>query len=213
MDVGVPQKKGVGKDLGIQKNTRMCVVFDQERVSFCWTKNKGWKVFEIHSRPESRRKDFHGFLRPLAKDSWLCVSGIAKNSILRPTGILPFINHQPNKNNKTQKPSRIHHLEPSTPQKAQFLNPNPTVDFQEDRRKTEIPEAEMGVYISPGTLQNWKLRDGDVVKALICRDTSGKSMCLGDFMCFVFCLFWKFLRRKKFSFTCCYTQIGVGGLP
>ena len=52
---------------------------------------------------------------------------------------------------------------------------------QEDRRSVEnpeVPEAEMGVFLSPSCIQNHKLRDGDVVKAVICKD-GGKSMTLG----------------------------------
>eukprot|EP00435_Cladocopium_sp_Y103_P018052 s3075_g4.t1 len=49
----------------------------------------------------------------------------------------------------------------------------------EDRRSVEnpdVPEAEMGVFLSPSCITHHKLRDGDVVKALICKDGERKSM-------------------------------------
>jgi len=49
---------------------------------------------------------------------------------------------------------------------------------KEDRRSIsnpDIKEAEMGVFMNPSTIENYNLRDGDVVKALIC-STQGKSM-------------------------------------
>lgn len=49
---------------------------------------------------------------------------------------------------------------------------------KEDRRSVEnpeVPEAEKGVFLSPSCINHQKLRDGDVVKALICKD-AGKSM-------------------------------------
>lgn len=51
---------------------------------------------------------------------------------------------------------------------------------KEDRRSIsnpDIKEAEMGVFMNPSTIENYNLRDGDVVKALIC-STQGKSMWL-----------------------------------
>jgi len=78
---------------------------------------------------------------------------------------------------KNHKSSIFHTFHTFQQRFSTAFGPSP----QEDRRSVEnpeVPEAEMGVFLSPSCINNHKLRDGDVVKAVICKD-GGKSMTLG----------------------------------